>query len=1383
MKKKLLLLPLVLGALYFVLSSYSSGLALSGATNGTGATGTTGCSCHTSATTTTVAIELDTLGGGAVTTYVPGGVYTIKMTGTNTSATSLPKFGFQLCAVKSVGAGTGTATPIGTLAATGTPASTHITTLSGIGIFEHSSALTATSGTGGSGTTYVSTIQWTAPATAGVGAAKFYGVVNAVNGTGTSAGDKYNAGNITIPERVAAITGPTTVCVGADITLSDVTTGGTWSSGATGTATVTTGGVVHGVSAGTVTISYNAGTSGTATYTVTVIGLPSAGAIVGTADVCVGASNTLTNPTATGGTWSTTTPAIITVNSSGVVTGLSAGTAIVSYAVTGTCGTSSVGTSFTVNALPNAGTLSGTDSLCIGGTTVLTSSGSSGGTWSSGALAIATVNTAGIVFGVSPGTATITYTATTASCGSATATRNVRVKPATDAGVTTGLSTICAGATTTLTPATSGGTWTSTTPTIATVNATTGVVTGVTGGTANIVYTLVGFCGTDTANFAMTVLPTPNVGVLTGDTTLCTGSSAVFHDPVAGGTWTFGTAGVISITGAAGDSATINGVAAGTSTLTYTASNACGTSSTVRHILVDDAITAGTVLGPVNPCPGVPVTYTYSGSTGTGSTIHWYSSNTSVATITSGTGVGGTVVGASGSTNISVAISNACNSDSVFTTVTLQAAPNAGTLSGASTICVGANTTLTPSVGGGTWSSGAAGVATVNSSGQVGGVTVGAATISYAVSNACGTAYATKPMTIVTTPSAGILSGSSTVCVGSVTTLTPTVSGGTWTSGATGTATVNTSGGVTGVSAGNVNITYTVSNTCGSNNVVKAMTVNPLPVAGTISGGSSLCPGTSISLSTTGSGGTWSSSNTALATVDGSGNVYAIAAGPVTISYSVTNSCGTANATHPVTVNPAASAGTISGSAFVCIGTSSSLTSTVAGGTWSSSNTAIITVSPSGGVATGVAVGTADITYTATNSCGTATAVYPMSSGLSASAGTITGASSVCVGSSITLVDLVSGGTWSSSATGIATVNPTTGKVTGVSAGNAIITYLVTTSCGTASTIADITVIDLPAPGVINGESTICAGTTVSLTATVPGGAWSSTAPSTATVDATGNVTGVNAGTAIIVYGVTNVCGTATALHTMLVNPLPVLAVITGADTVCQGNTAIMTSSATGGTWSVSNAAASITGSGIVMGMGFGTDTVYYTSTTACGTLVGSHEITVLPTSVPGIIGSAIVCLGDTLSYGSPITTGTWTLSNANATIDPATGTLVGVTAGADTITYTVVNTCGTATAILAINVLTPAQCLALGVHNVQGAEGISLYPNPADGVITIEMPEQHGDAVATITDVTGKVVMTIAINAGVQHTQADLGRLAPGSYLVRITSGSLTFRDKLIVR
>ncbi len=61
-------------------------------------------------------------------------------------------------------------------------------------------------------------------------------------------------------------------------------------------------------------------------------------------------------------------------------------------------------------------------------------------------------------------------------------------------------------------------------------------------------------------------------------------------------------------------------------------------------------------------------------------------------------------------------------------------------------------------------------------------------------------------------------------------------------------------------------------------------------------------------------------------------------------------------------------------------------------------------------------------------------------------AGTISGPSLVYTGSTITLTDAITGGTWTSSNTAVATVGATTGIVTGVSAGSATISYAVT--CG-----------------------------------------------------------------------------------------------------------------------------------------------------------------------------------------------------------------------------------------------------------------------------------------------------------------------------------------------
>jgi len=70
-------------------------------------------------------------------------------------------------------------------------------------------------------------------------------------------------------------------------------------------------------------------------------------------------------------------------------------------------------TVITVNALPDAGTISGSLSTYVGLTTALSSDGDSGGSWESDDTNIATVDdVTGVVTGVAPGTATITYSVT-----------------------------------------------------------------------------------------------------------------------------------------------------------------------------------------------------------------------------------------------------------------------------------------------------------------------------------------------------------------------------------------------------------------------------------------------------------------------------------------------------------------------------------------------------------------------------------------------------------------------------------------------------------------------------------------------------------------------------------------------------------------------------------------------------------------------------------------------------------------------------------------------------------------------------------------------------------------------------------------------------------
>jgi hypothetical protein len=93
--------------------------------------------------------------------------------------------------------------------------------------------------------------------------------------------------------------------------------------------------------------------------------------------------------------------------------------------------------------------------------------------------------------------------------------------------------------------------------------------------------------------------------------------------------------------------------------------------------------------------------------------------------------------------------------------------------------------------------------------------------------------------------------------------------------------------------------------------------------------------------------------------------VSAISAGTATITYTVIGSggCPNATATRIVTVTATLSAGTLSGNQNLCVGSTDTYTSTVTGGSWSSSNTAVATVNASTGLVTAITAGTVIITY------------------------------------------------------------------------------------------------------------------------------------------------------------------------------------------------------------------------------------------------------------------------------------------------------------------------------------------------------------------------------------------------------------------------------------
>ena len=305
---------------------------------------------------------------------------------------------------------------------------------------------------------------------------------------------------------------------------------------------------------------------------------------------------------------------------------------------------------------------------------------------------------------------------------------------------------------------------------------------------------------------------------------------------------------------------------------------------------------------------------------------------------------------------------------------------------------------------------------------------------------------AVAPIPACMPPSAATISGAGSVCEGATLTLTPSATGGSWTSSATTVATVSSTGVVTGVGGGTATITYTFTNACGSASATTTVTVNPLPSA-TLTGASAICVGSSITLMPSVAGGTWSSSASGVASVAG-GVVVAVGVGTADISYTLTNSCGSSSVMQAVVVSSAPPPPvSLSGAGTVCEGSTITLTPSSAGGGWTSSSTGVVTVT--GGVVSGVAAGSADITYTLSNGCGYSGTVQPITVNPLPDAGAITAPDTVCVGATLTVANAALGGTWSSVG-GHATINAA-GVVMATSVGIETISYSVTNTCGTAN--------------------------------------------------------------------------------------------------------------------------------------------------------------------------------------------------------------------------------------------------------------------------------------------------------------------------------------------
>ena len=1136
---------------------------------------------------------------------------------------------------------------------------------------------------------------------------------------------------ITIVTTPTPITGSASACTGSTATLGDGTAGGTWSSSNTSTATIDSiSGVATGVAEGTTTITYFVSSSCYTTQTFTVTTIPAIGPISGTSTLCAAATSLMTDPTP-GGYWFSSDTTIASINSSGLVTGVAPGSAIINYSVINSCGINESFRTVTVN--PSPAPITGTSTICQGSSTTLSDT-TSGGVWSSSLATVATIGSlTGDVDGILAGTAIITYT----GASGCFVTDLLTVNPSPSAGTITGTSMICTGTSSTMTDLAVGGVWSSTSPAVGSVSPA-GVVSGLTAGTTIISYTVTNSCGSAAATILVTVNPSPDAGTIAGTTTICAASTTTLIDGAPGGVWSSSNTAVATV----GTTGNVTGIGAGTALISYTVSSSCGSAITSIIITVNPLPVTGFITGLASVCPGASTLFSASATGGV-----WSSSNTAVGTVAAS----GIVTGISAGTSIiSYAVTNGCGTAYATKPFTVNGLPDAGTISGPSAVCVLASISLSSTTTGGIWSVSNGNVTVTTFGGVVTGVSAGTSIISYSYTNSCGSAVSTHVVTINPNPVAGTLTGPSTVGVGASITITASVGGGAWT--ATNTNATVLFGVVTGASVGFDTIVYAVSNSCGSAIVTKTVFIGSVPP---ITGPTSICPGSIVTLSDGLAGGTWSSSNTSVATIGSiAGTVTGVSTGTTIISYIVSGLYTTAL----LTVNTMAG---ITGPTSVCRGQNITLTDASPGGTWSSATPSIATVGSTNGVVTGVASG-----------AGAATIVYTLGVGCSVTYNVtvnalspISGASSLCQGQTTTLTNPVTGGVWSSGDATI-TIGSVSGVVTGISAGTATVSYLLATGCTATSAI----VIYTSSP--ITGPTTVCQGQTITLSNATGGGTWSSASPSIATVgSASGIVTGV-AGylSATILYTLGSGC---VSNYTITVNAL---AAISGAPTICIGQTSTYTNPVPGGLWSSSGPAITIgSASGSATGISTGSAVISYTTLAGC---ITSNTVSV--NTVSPITGPGTVCQGQTITLANGTPRGNWSsVSPTIATIGSSSGILTGVAGGySATINYTLASGC-IASTVVTVNPLSPISglvnvCPALTITLTDAVPG-GTWQSSSISLATV------GSVTGVVTGVTaGTVVISYILPTGCVTTKnIAVGAMAPITGPTRVCLGqTITLSD-----
>ena len=681
-----------------------------------------------------------------------------------------------------------------------------------------------------------------------------------------------------------------------------------------------------------------------------------------------------------------------------------------------------------------------------------------------------------------------------------------------------------------------------------------------------------------------------------------------------------------------------------------------------------------------NICPGTTVTIATNGS---GPSWSGTDNNNTVTSLTLSAGQTRTV---------SVTATDDCGALQ-STSITLRAASAIGTVSissGVSTRCKGSGTTdynvSAANASSYSWSISPASAGSINSSGTVtwSSSYAGNATITATASNSCGQSRnGNRTVTVNNPPTVYSLAGPSSLCSGNTgtVTLSDSQSGVNYqlyrNNVQSGTAKSGTNNAIswTGVSSGTYRVEATNSNgNCGTINMgnqvtIDSTTATPITINTSVPDNNNICPGTTVTIATNGSGPSWTgtdNNNTVTSVTLTAGQTR-------TVSVSATDNCGDIQSTS-ITLKATSAIGTVnisSGLSTRCKGSGTTdynvSAANASGYSWEISPSAAGSINSSGTVTWSSSyAGNATITATATNSCGqsrsgnrTVTISNPPTAyALSAPA-------EVCSTGTITLADSQSGVNYqlykNNAENG--SVKPGTGAAltwSGAGAG----TYKVEATnsngnCGVVNMANQVTIGSTSASAIeitvgVSDINNICAGTQIALSSNGTSHSWSG-------VD--GYITGNNPAyvnlapgeTRTISVTATDDCGTSgTDSVTLTAQSAPSGASITtGPLAICQGTpSSDYNASATNASefsWTISpSSAGQINESGTVQWTSsyVGNVTITYTASNSCSQS-DSDSVTVSvstsPVSTYTLSGSGQLCSGQS---------GTITLSDSQSNVN-----------------------------------------------------------------------------------------------------------------------------------